>query len=137
MKKVAAKPKRLPRPRVTRWTREVVSERALDLYACERVAEHAHARAIEKCNQFKEKVGVERVDHNDPSFRRYTARTWATYVEARHQANLAKRRLTTACRNHLCTPVRADKVLARMLKKSKPVAPKPVPQADDWLVTPF
>jgi hypothetical protein len=137
IKKAAAKPKTLPRKRVTEWTREVVAARALDLFAYERTAEHAHARAIERCEKFKEDVGVERINHADPAFRRFTSKTWATYVEARHQVNLAKRRLDTASRNYLTTARRADPVIARTLKKVKPVAPKPVPQADDWLDIPF
>lgn len=127
IKKAAAKPKTLPRKRVTKWTKEVVAERALDLYALERTAEHAHARAIGRCEKFKEKHDIERVNHADPDFRAFTKKTWGAYVEARHQANLAMRRLTTASRNYLTTARRADQVLARTLKKAKPVAPKPVP----------
>jgi hypothetical protein len=137
IKKVAAKPKTLPRKRPSKWTKEVVSERALDLFVCERIAADAYGRAIERCEKFKEVREIDRINHADPAFRRYTAKQWDAYLTAKREVAKAKARLTTACRNHLTTARRADPVIARTLKKVKPVAPKPVPQADDWLDIPF
>jgi hypothetical protein len=90
------------RPRVTEWTKEVVAERALDLYAFERTAELAYGRAIQRAEEFKEKHDIDgHVDHKDPAFRRYTAKQWNAYLEAKDEVKKAKARLTTACRNCL------------------------------------
>lgn len=90
------------RPRVTEWTKEVVAERALDVYAMERAADHAYSNAIERCEKFKEHEGIEgHVDLKRPDLRRYTAKQWNAYLVAKGEAKKARARLKTACRNHL------------------------------------
>ncbi|MFM0057076.1 hypothetical protein PQR64_15750 [Paraburkholderia phytofirmans] len=98
--KKAARPARIPR--VTEWTKEVVAERALDLYACESVANMAYGRAIERCEEFKEEYGIDgHVDHKREDFQRYTADTWGAYLTAKDEVKKAKARLITACHNCL------------------------------------
>jgi hypothetical protein len=90
------------RPRVTEWTKEVVAECALDLYAFERTAESAYGRTIERCEEFKEEYGIDgHVDHKREDFQRYTADTWGAYLTAKDEVKRAKARLMTACHNHL------------------------------------
>jgi hypothetical protein len=101
-KQTAVKKATLQRPRVTEWTKEVVAERALDLYAFERTAKSAYGRAIQRAEEFKEKHGIDgHVDHKDPAFREYTWKTWGAYLGAKDDVKKAKARLMTACHNCL------------------------------------
>ncbi|KLU21952.1 hypothetical protein EOS_32935 [Caballeronia mineralivorans PML1(12)] len=97
--KAGKRPTRRPVTRV--WDEAEVAKRALDLYALERTAVVAYDRAIERAEQFKESRGLERVDHKDPDFRRFTAKTWDAHLSAKAEVKLSKDRLTTACRNCL------------------------------------
>jgi hypothetical protein len=101
--KRTARPVRLPR--VTEWTKKVVAERALDLYAMERAAGAAYNRAIERCDKFKEKHGIDgHVDHKRADFRSFTAKQWNAYLDAKDEVKKSKARLVTACRNLLQGP---------------------------------
>ena len=113
------------RPRVTEWTKEVVAERALDLYAMERTANWAYNSAIERSDKFKEKHGIEgHVDHKRADFRSFTAKQWNAYLDAKDEVKKSKARLETACRNFLQGPpirinpkdVEAWKVLYAQIK---------------------
>lgn len=97
--KAATRPARRPATRV--WDESEVAKRALDLYALERTAVVAYDHAIERAQQFKEEHGLDRVDHKDEPFRRFTAEQWNSYLSVKGQVKLAKNRLTTACRNCL------------------------------------
>jgi hypothetical protein len=71
------------------------------MFRLERVAASAHYRAIERCDKFKEKHGLDRIDHKDEDFRAFTAKRWNKYLAAKQAVKLAKVRLDTGCRNCL------------------------------------
>jgi hypothetical protein len=87
---------------VTRvWNDAEVAKRALEVHSLVCDAAEAYRVAIKRASKFKERHGLERVDHKDPAFRAYTGKQWTTYVAAKREVKLAKARLTTACRNVL------------------------------------
>jgi hypothetical protein len=116
--KKAARQTRRPSTRV--WDKNEVATRALDLYAFERTAESAYGRAIQRAEQFKEKNDIEgHVDHKDPAFRRYTAKQWNAYLEAKDEVKKAKARLTTACRNCLHDAPKRERINPKDLEAWK------------------
>ncbi|WP_321853868.1 hypothetical protein [Paraburkholderia tropica] len=95
------------------WNEAEVAKRALELHDLERALKAARHHMIDRACDFKEREGIERVEHSNPKFRRYTAKALGGVIAAKAEVRKARARLETACR-------RCPRVLVPRVKTPTP-----------------
>ncbi|MFM0752626.1 hypothetical protein [Paraburkholderia strydomiana] len=81
------------------WNEAEVAKRALELHDLECALKTARHHMIDRARDFKEREGIDHVEHSNPKFRRYTAKALAGVIVAKAEVRKARARLETACRS--------------------------------------
>ncbi|MEX3982791.1 hypothetical protein AB4Y45_27845 [Paraburkholderia sp. EG287A] len=113
---IRLEPKAAKKPRVE-WNEAEVAKRALEVFDLENAVKRANFHMIDRANDFKESRGLEHVSHDDPTFRRYSAKALAAVIAAKAEVRKARARLQTACRN--CQRVRVPRLKTPTPRVSK------------------
>lgn len=95
-KKAVTRPARSPV--TSTWDEAEVAKRALELHDLELAAKEARRHMIDRAMDFKEREGIDHVEHVNPKFRRHTAKALAAVIAAKLEVKKARTRFTTACR---------------------------------------
>ncbi|MGF6608783.1 hypothetical protein OKW45_003705 [Paraburkholderia sp. WSM4175] len=103
-------------PKAAAQTREIdaneIAKRALEMHRHEEAAAAARAQSLRRCEIFKLRHCIEHLDHDDPTFRAFTDRTYGEYLRQRSLATQARERLRIALK-HFDAEQKAAAAIAR------------------------